>query len=193
MKLLINYDFYNAVRDASESLRPMKVIRNEKKKYMILSSVYLSMCLMARQYGNIDIKDIVLLLLRLNINLTCIDLILETLYKKIGHSNMDLYAEVSSLNLKKLVLLLSNINVSTNYNMLLSSELYYKTCHINCEERKLPILKSKKYIYVPSYGYDGEEKVTSILQEHIIGTKEYILSVDEPDRQYRRILVKSLI
>ena len=106
---------------------------------------------------------------------------------------MDLYAKNSSLKLKELAIMLGTINVNTNYDMLLESELYYKKSSIDYSNDNLPVLKSEKYIYVPSYGFDGSEKTTSILQEHIIGTKEYTLSVEEPDREYRRVLAKSHI
>ena len=47
----------------------------------------------------------------------------------------------------------------------------------------------KKYILVPSYNYGGEEIETSIMQEHIVESDDYILSVEEPDTQYKRVLV----
>ena len=31
MKLVINYDFFNAVRNVNEPLTPMKIVRNDEK------------------------------------------------------------------------------------------------------------------------------------------------------------------
>ena len=104
---------------------------------------------------------------------------------------MDIYAYKSSNKLKKIVSQLKDINVSTEYNMLLNSELYEKTNKIEFDENKKPFLMQEKYIYVPSYGFNGKEKETSILQEHEIGTKEYFLSVGEPEKQYKRVLIKN--
>ena len=41
----------------------------------------------------------------------------------------------------------------------------------------------KKYISLPSYNYNGEITETLILQEHVIGSKEYILSINKPHTQ----------
>ena len=60
MKLLINYDFFNAVRNGNENTHPLKVIRNEKKKYAIMFPIYLSISLMVQQYGKVTPRDIML-------------------------------------------------------------------------------------------------------------------------------------
>lgn len=193
MKLLINYDFFNAVRNGNENTHPLKVIRNEKKKYAIMFPIYLSISLMVQQYGKVTPRDIMLPILNGYGTLFFLDFLSELMIQKFSHSNMDLYAKNSSLKLKELAIMLGTINVNTNYDMLLESELYYKKSSIDYSNDNLPVLKSEKYIYVPSYGFDGSEKTTSILQEHIIGTKEYTLSVEEPDREYRRVLAKSHI
>ena len=84
-----------------------------------------------------------------------------------------------------------NINVKTNYEMLLKSELYEQKYKIELNDDILLSIKEEKYIYVPSYGFDGQEKETSILQEHNLGTQSYMLSVGEPEKQYRRVLVNN--
>ncbi len=193
MKLLINYDFFNAVRNVNEKTNPLKVIRNEKNRYVFVFPFYLSTVLIIGQNQKLDLNDIMIPILRGYGTLLSLDFIFELMAQKLSPSKLDLYGEKASQRLKELAKLLKDINVNTNYDKLLASELYYKTCNIEYNEGKLPDIVSKKYIYVPSYGFDGEEKTTSILQEHIIGTKEYILSQDEPDREYRRVLAKSHI
>ena len=85
---------------------------------------------------------------------------------------------------------MDTINVKTNYDMLLESELYEKKYKVEKTD-SLFAIKEEKYIYVPSYGFDGKEKDTSILQEHDIGSGIYALSVGEPEKQYRRVLVNN--
>lgn len=193
MKLLINYDFFNAIKNVNEKTHPLKIIRNEKTKYTLAFPVYLSAILIVGQNQKLSVQDIIIPMLRGYGTLLSLDFIFETIAQKFSPSQMDLYALKSSEKLKELVILLKEINVRTNYDKLLTSELYYKTCNIEYNDGKLPDVVSKKYIYVPSYGFDGNEKTTSILQEHVIGTKEYVLSQDEPDKEYRRVLAKSHI
>ncbi len=193
MKLLINYDFFDAVRNVNEKTTPLKVIRNEKKKYAILLPIYTSLALIAKQYSDFDTREIISIIIRAYGNLMALDTLAEFMFKKMSYTQTDLYARKAIARLQTLALMLDDINVKTNYDMLLASELYHKTVHLDSSESNRPILVSQKYIYVPSYGFDGEEKTTSILQEHVIGTKEYILSQDEPDRQYKRVLAKSHI
>ena len=193
MKLLINYDFFNAVRNVNEKIHPLKIIKNEKTKYAIMLPIYLSIGLIKPQHREINPSDIIMPLLSGYSTLISLDLISQMITQTFSPSHMDLYGEKSSQALKELAILLETINVSTNYDMLLASELYYKKTSIEPSESTFPVLKSEKYIYVPSYGFDGEEKTTSILQEHIIGTKDYELSIEEPDREYRRVLAKSHI
>ena len=199
MKLLVNYDFFDAVRNVNEPLNPMKIIRNEKKKYGILFPLYLSIILAAKEYGDIDTSNLIdaryimLYMMRSCGFCMSLDFAVEAIIKKLSNSKTDTYARKAIARLQTLALMLDDINVHTTYDMLLASELYHKKVYLDSSESKRPILVSQKYIYVPSYGFDGEEKTTSILQEHVIGTKEYILSQDEPDRQYKRVLAKSHI
>ncbi len=196
MKLLINYDFFDAIKNVNEPLRPMKIIRNEKKKYSILFPLYLSIILATKQIDTsnlIDTRYIMLYMMRSCGFCMSLDFAVEAIIKKLSDSKTDAYAQKASERLKRLVQMLDTINVNTTYDMLLEAELYYKTTHIETEKGSLPVLKNEKYIYIPAYGFDGQEKTTSILQEHIIGTRAYELSVDEPDREYRRVLAKSHI
>ena len=38
---------------------------------------------------------------------------------------------------------------------------------------------------VPSYTFNGDIKDTSVLQEHIIGSKEYVLSLGSPKKVWK--------
>ena len=193
MKVITNFDFYNAVKDVNESLLPVKVIRNNQKRYIQLFPVYLSATLIIKQFTDMDAKAIIPTIINAYGYLLSFDTILQIITKLLNQSHRDFYTENGINNLKKLIVLLERINVYTNYEMLLKSELYARKYCFDTENRTIPAVVSKKYLYVPSYGYDGNEKTTSILQEHTIGTKEYILSQDEPDKEYRRVLSKSHI
>ena len=184
MKLLINYDFFGAIRNANEPLTPMKIVRNEIK-YALITPVWLV-------DGYIDDPKYALSHLFLWYGIyMAIDLSCQSIYKKKDPDGLDAYAYKASIRLKKLSVMLGDINVKTTYEMLLNSELYERKLKIDSSNDKSVSLKEEKYIYVPSYGLDGQEKETSILQEHNIGSRTYILSVGEPDKQYRRVLVNN--
>ena len=70
--------------------------------------------------------------------------------------------------------------MSTDIDLLLQSELYHKKHKIEFSEKKVPILMEEKFIYVPTYKYDGEVDVTSVQQEHEVGSREYVLSLGSP-------------
>lgn len=97
-------------------------------------------------------------------------------------NGLDFYADKSSRSLKKLVSQLENLNISTSYDLLLQSEVYHKKYKIEVNKEQLPHLAESKYIFVPSYTYSGDKQDTSILQEHIVGSKEYILSLGSPKK-----------
>ena len=101
---------------------------------------------------------------------------------------IDTYATKAMNRLKKLVGELDSINVKTSYDLLLDSELYEKNYRIEFDDNKIPFLLEEKYILVPSYSYNGEVRDTSILQEHEVGTENYVLSVQEPVKKYKLVL-----
>ena len=183
MKIVINFDFFNAIRNVKDPL-PLKIVRNETK-YEYAPLIIMSL----DGIFNVSLTSFPTQLLFCYSIYVTSDLIINGICKK--NFDKDFYALNAMEKLRMLPVLLNTINVETDYNMLLSSKLYERHYKIEkCEDSILPI-KEEKYIYVPSYGFDGEEKQTSILQEHSIGSKRYILSVEEPKKRYRRVLVNN--
>ncbi len=187
MKLVINYDFFNAIRNVNEPLTPMKIVRNHKFKYCLMTGTW---CILAPLDGTSPEYMMKHLAFWYGFYLAT-DFAFDIWAKKKMLDNVDIYAYKAIPQLKKLSVMLGDINVKTNYDMLLESELYEKKYTIEKNDNKSISLSEKKYIYVPSYGFDGQEKDTSILQEHDIGSSVYTLSVGEPEKQYRRVLVNN--
>ena len=69
MKVITNFDFYNAVKDVNESLLPVKVIRNNQKTYIQLFPVYLSATLIIKQFTDMDAKAIIPTIIKPTINM----------------------------------------------------------------------------------------------------------------------------
>lgn len=76
---------------------------------------------------------------------------------------------------------LGEANISTSVILLLESVAYSTKYKINFNEKKFPYILQEKYIMIPTYA-NGNIKETSILQEHEIGSKEYVLSLGSPTR-----------
>ena len=175
MKLIINYDFYEAILNVKEPMGPLKVIRNNKRQWakidlpiftildLIMNSVPETIIILPAQFGFLTLLNL-----------------LPPLITKI-----DPYKTKSSDDLKRLRSKLKDLNINTDCDLLLESELYKKEYKIKVNEKNLPYIAESKYIMVPTYNFNGEVSDTSILQEHVVGSKEYVLSIGSPKKEYK--------
>lgn len=175
MKLIINYDFIEAIRNVNEPLGPMKVVRNKKRLLICLVPYDMTLNLLNQR----DLPTSICMTGLLFGSLIASEIVVSNICK------VDPYALKSSNHLKRLVPQLNSLNVSTDYDLLLKSELYESKYRICLNEDKLPQLMESKYILVQSYTFSGEIKETSILQEHSVGSKKYVLSIGSPKRQFK--------
>ena len=178
MKLMINYDFIEAVRNVNEPLGPLKVIRNNKRQWFTINlPLYFTLDYLF--YRNITSA--------LEISELCFILMIGTELTDYAINKEDLYHTKSSHDLKRLVPKLNDLNIKTDYNLLLQSEMYERKYKIEFNDNKIPSLMEEKYILLPSYNYSGEIKDTSLLQEHIIGSREYELSIGTPAKTLKLV------
>lgn len=183
MKIMINYDFFNAVRNVREPFTPFKIIRNEKKKWMKMELPFFTTLELICFHDLHHLPVTVSIFTGTNI---VGGLALNAM------SGIDYYKELASIHLRNLVVEFQNLNLSTDYELLLQSDLYQKQYKIE-RTGKFPQLVENKYINVPTYTYNNDVKDTSILQEHVVGTKEYALSLGSPKKafSYRPVSVQS--
>ena len=174
MNIIINFDFFNAIRDVNENFLGFKIIRNNKRiwiKYNL--PIYTTLDFLFLK----DNPNKILLALLFQMNLAFgIDLF-ECLLK-----GEDIYKKEAIIKLKKLIPLLERINLETTYDLLLKSECYDKITNFKINENKLPELVESKYILVPAFDYNGTIIDESILQEHVIGSNTYTLSKGSPSK-----------
>lgn len=183
MKLVINYDLINSVKNINEPLTPFKIIRNEKRVWAKFNLPFYSMidfCFTR------DLKLIVEMLIAQFSVATLTELFLQSFIK------VDKYKDKSEYDLKKLLSKLQDINVDTEYDLLKESKLDSKNYNIKLNN-KMPQLIESKYILVPSYSYNGEIKDKNILQEHIVGSNNYYLSVGSPNKKKSLVLARNSI
>lgn len=179
MKININFDLIERIEDANVGISLSRVSKQFIKGTIISSSV-ITLLSIPLQRPLEDMIQSIGFSAGLNaFAYTAIDLITAPLFKKLSRE----YLKILSYKLKTL-------NVNTNYELLMNSEKYKTEYELIPEENKLPQLEQKKYIMVPVIE-DNEEREVSILQEHILGTKEYTLSIGEPKKALKLVPSKN--
>lgn len=184
MKLVINYDFIDKIKDVKENYGVMKIVRN-RKRYLVFHltplciAVDLPICLIGKESSLIVFISQVISYFMIE----------YFAYKQVG----DFYKEIAINKIKQLVTLLKDINVDTSYDLLLESEVYEKKYKIHINEDKILEVISSKYILVPTYDFNGEIRDTSILEEHIVGSNDYILSIGSPEKKLKLVYANSSV
>ena len=179
MKLVIYYDFINALRNVNEPLNAFKVVRNEKNVYIKKTLPFFLGVDTIVTLGNPERIPIVLSLQYLSL----LGVLSLGMYK--NKDLKDFYKDRSRNDLINLTSQLKDLNINTDYDLLSKSTLDGKVSKICLNESKMPIIKENKYILVPSYQYDGSIKDVSIEQEHIYGNKEYVLSIGSKQKELK--------
>lgn len=185
MKLIINYDFIEAVYNAKEKFSLSKSWHNNAMKHLDIVPLVLVICAISGS----DINATMLSATASYGIFSSMDLLTDFLaYKVTGD---DIYELKASEKLKKLVKKLEDLNIRTDYDSLLQSELYEKHYKVEVNEGILPKLVEEKYVLVPGRIFRGEMEDISVLQEHVVGREEYVLSLGSPSKKTSRRLVNS--
>ncbi len=165
MNLVINYDFMEAVLNVREPFHTSKVIRNKKTKWKVVDlPLFVGFTL-------IDPKRVISNALIIS---SYIGIEIATYHIIHAMTKEDSFLYESSYHLKLLASQLQELNISTDYELLLQSDLYKKEKKLDLKNHQL---LENKYMMVPTYNFNGEVKDTSILQEHVVGSREYVLSL----------------
>ncbi len=189
MKIMINYDFVEALRNVNEPFGPMKVVRNNmyqhlKFNYPLVLTFDTIYCTLGNRL------DILPWMLGVNVLITE-GIPIASAYMANKVVGGDLYKKMSEVKLAKLVSEFNNNYISTDYDLLLQSEYYDHIMEVNTSDNKMPVIVSKKYVLVPTYTYSKDVEDTSIEQEHVLGTTDYVLSVGTPKKARKLVLAKS--
>lgn len=84
--------------------------------------------------------------------------------------------------LRELVSLLNSININISLDNLKDSSIYQTNYHLR-KDGKVGIIRDR-YISIPMENNNNfNDKDISIKEEHVVGSREYILSMDAPKRQ----------
>ena len=178
MKIIVNFDLINSAKNVNELLGPLKVIRNNKARWAKFDfPMFLIMdTIISKNYKRIQF----VLLMQFSV-LFGLDMIFNAIKKT------DDYKIQSEKDLRKLALQLQELDVRTDYSLLKESELDGKEYEIRLNEKKIPQIVEKKYVLVPSYDYKGDIIDTSIEQEHVVGSNNYVLSLGSKKRKKQTV------
>ena len=176
MKITINYDFFDALLNVNSGMTPMKVIRNNKK---IIGVWYLPV-LTVLNYSACKNWNDVFKLLVFEFGLLVGSVMFY--YITVG---IDDYKNKSIGDLKELVYKFHDININTDYNLLKNSELIKRKYKVSIDKKNLLTVIESKYFSVPIYDFNSNIKNIGILQEHPVGTSDYVLSIGSPKKELK--------
>ena len=77
------------------------------------------------------------------------------------------------------------MNIDTSVENIMNAEVYHKKYKLSMDGK--PGIIRERYIDLPITNALGKEDSTSVKEEHLIGSKSYVLSLDKPaeQRQYK--------
>ncbi len=180
MKLVIDYDLIQEIQNAKEPFGPFKIVRQNKHLKALSVPLMFSITLALSQ----DVlQSLIILPFQVAVELGFEIFSISLLYQHAG----DPYAKIAKDRLEHLVPRLKNLYVDTSYKLLLDSEVYHSEYKVHLNEKNLPYLLNSKYIIVPTYNSNGDIKRTSILQEHVVGSEKYVLSIGSKTKQFSTV------
>ena len=171
MKIVINYDLMDKIAEAKQGYSLKRCVKRTLGFMAFSSAIGIPDNLIS---GNIS-PD---LWIELSAYLAChtsFTVALAWTFKNMSQ-------EVARRTLKSLVSELRNHCIKCDEDSILDSKSY-KTEYDFSFASSLPIIEQRKYLNVPVRDEYFGDKEVSLVQEHIIGSREYTLSLGEPKEQ----------
>ena len=73
------------------------------------------------------------------------------------------------------------MNINTSVEDIMNSEIYQKNYKL-AKDGRVGVIR-ERFINLPITNALGEEDTTSVKEEHLIGSKKYVLTLDKPVEQ----------
>lgn len=179
MKIKINYDLIDKIAEAKGEYKLQKhtnlVLRNMAP--LFLGSVIGGIIDVASGTYTIE-QEIPRVITYSGVAFTSGIAIVSLLDKIIPKVMGTTAEELAMKDLSALSFQLNQLDINTNKELLLDSKEYHKEHKFILTEKGIPGIMQKKYINIPTTHNDE----ISIVQEHKIGSKQYVLSLGSPTR-----------
>lgn len=175
MKLVINFDFFNTICNINEPFNGFRIIKDRSIRFSKTTMPFLFLL----DCAFLDCNFISVF------NWLFLQYLIDLGYGIVDCMDCD-EEDYKKSDIKKIMSLVKSfrdINISTDYELLLQSQLYSKNYNINTKVKGLFDILEEKYFEVFVYDYKGDIDTVSIKQEHVVGSKEYVLSLGKPKGQ----------
>ena len=172
MKIRINYDLFEKLEELETGFCLKREIYKCLEVMPFVFPIWISIDLFSKD--EIDLLSNLLLIPQACMFRTFFVFIASLPLKKfIKESAYERLSELSTY--------MHKLEILTNPELLKEAKVYEREYKLEFSNKKIPILKQKKYIAIRTI--DDEE--VSILQEHNIGSKAWDISEEEPSKVYR--------
>ena len=166
MKIRINYDLFEIIEEAKKGFSLKRNVKTISDLTLLNTSIF--------TLFNLFNPD----LLEKNLERLPFVILFHSTFRIVPNIFLaKLNKERANIALDKLAIAFQSLNINTNRELLLNSYKYKTTYKLQKTQKAIPCIKREKYIMVPT----NEDEV-SLLEEHIMGTREYDLSKGEPQK-----------
>lgn len=170
MKIRINYDLIDKIKESKTGFSLKRTI----SKSLLATSISTALNIPLIFDGDNTLVRFV------SISSGCF--LMSLLYWSLDNKNFkEINTNFSINQLKQLASILRKHYVNTDYELLQKAYEYETKYSFMLDGDKIPRLKQEKYIMVPVVDRDGKKEV-SLVQEHIVGTRDYELSYGSPTK-----------
>lgn len=178
MKIKVNYELMQKIDIANKGFSLKGSIINNSK---FCGKWFLFFCLIDGIFNSDHNLDVLNNLCTQAITFSIFGFIDITFAKFFGNQKI----EFAENDLRMLSRQLASLHVKTNVPLLKESVVQDTNYKFVLNKHNFPVLKQDKYILVPTYDSYGNHDVESLHQEHILGTKDYDISVGEPNKRLK--------
>ena len=174
MKLIVNYDLLNKIKESKTGMNLQKNIINELRiqSFALSLGCVIDLLILGKPYVFNNLLFCGMYFIPGFVMLNIIDKAFQVNNKR--RANMELTLLSARLN--------NNLKINTNLDLIKESGVYKTEYKIIKNKDNIPVIKQDKYIMIPTYNGMGDITETSVLQEHNLGSKEYILSIGSPNK-----------
>ena len=186
-KLEINYDFIDKIYESEGKYKIKRFINNNKFTDAVIAG-FVTKDIILGATGVLSPEQTVVKVSSYLATMSVILLLLESINQKLKERlTGKTQEERAEEELRKLALQLNNLNISVNLDDLKEAVIYHKKYRLRKDGK--PGVIRERYIEVPvSDSNNINRDSASIKEEHVMGSRSYVLSLDTPKKQmvYRK-------
>lgn len=178
MKININYELMQEIDIANKGYSLNKCLIKNTKYCLKWALFWSALNMIFSKNHNLNILENTSFMLMLCPLFVGLDFAVLPIHKEYKIQDAD-------HNLRKLVSELNILNVKTSVSLLKDAEVQETHYDIVLNDKNIPVLKQDKYILVLTFDNYGRQDVECLHQEHIIGSKDYDISVGKPQKRLK--------